>query len=165
MSATPAAFKLAAEISRRFGLAWAGSERDLLRTHTDPQGRLTIGHCCHEGACAGETITAAAAEKRLSEALERVKQRLDAWLFPSAREELTPRMWAALLSFGHSVGPATLQQSTALAHVNKRNYMAVPELMAVHHFRVSDGKPMDLLKRRRRAEGMLFFSLPNWRSW
>lgn len=68
--------------------------------------------------------------------------------------DVPPHQFSALVSFAFNVGSGAFRRSSVLAAVNAGDFAAVPERLS--RWVKADGRTLEGLVRRRRAEGELF---------
>ena len=116
-----------------------------------PAGKLTIGYG-HTGddVRIGQKITRSVAEWLLKKDVKGAETDVKNLV----KVKLTQYQFDALVSWTYNLGATTLNDSTMLRLLNKGDYGAVPCQMMRYIYAAK--KPLDGLKRRRRAEGQLF---------
>lgn len=104
----------------------------------------------------GETITEEQAESLLQEDLCEFEEHVDRLVTVSLNQD----QFDALVSWTFNLGPTNLKESTLLRKLNEGHYDDVPAEMA--RWNRAGGQVMEGLKRRRKAEGLLWQGL-EWR--
>ena len=113
----------------------------------------TIGYGHTRGVEEGDVISAEKAEYILLEDLVEFEQYVD----NLATVSLNQDQFDALVAWTFNLGPTNLKESTMLLRLNDGQYDDVPAQMA--RWNRSGGEILEGLKRRRKAEGLLFQGL------
>jgi len=116
----------------------------------------TIGYGHTRGVREGDKITEDKAEYLLLEDLKHFEGFVDRLVEVSLNQD----QFDALVSWTFNLGPTNLGESTLLRKLNQGHYDEVPAQMA--RWNRSDGKVSEGLKRRRKAEGLLWQGL-DWK--
>ncbi len=116
----------------------------------------TIGYGHTRGVREGDEITDDKAEYLLLEDLKHFEGYVDRLVEVSLNQD----QFDALVSWTFNLGPTNLGESTLLRKLNQGHYDEVPSEMA--RWNRSDGKVSEGLKRRRKAEGLLWQGL-DWK--
>jgi GH24 family phage-related lysozyme (muramidase) len=124
-----------------------------LEAYLCPAGVWTIGYG-HTGTNvkAGLKITQADAEALLLSDIERFARAVDTWI----KVDLTNNQWCALISFTFNVGIGALQESTLRKRLNNGEDPVKVAMEELPRWNKGDGKILEGLVRRRRAEVELF---------
>jgi lysozyme len=115
----------------------------------------TIGYGHTRGVKEGDQISADKAEYILLEDLIEFEKYVDQLVTVSLNQD----QFDALVAWTFNLGPTNLKESTMLLRLNDGKYDEVPAEMA--RWNRSGGEVLEGLKRRRKAEGLLFQGL-NW---
>jgi lysozyme len=115
----------------------------------------TIGYGHTRGVKEGDEISADKAEYILLEDLIEFEKYVDQLVTVSLNQD----QFDALVAWTFNLGPTNLKESTMLLRLNDGKYDEVPAEMA--RWNRSGGEVLEGLKRRRKAEGLLFQGL-NW---
>lgn len=110
----------------------------------------TIGYGTTKGVKIGQTITMADAEA----ALKRDVSSAENTVTKSVTVKLTQDQFDALVSFVYNVGSGNFRGSTLLSLLNQGQYSQVPPQLL--RWNKDNGRVIDGLTRRRKAEGDLF---------
>jgi len=113
----------------------------------------TIGYGHTRGVEEGDVISAEKAEYILLEDLVEFEQYVDNLVTVSLNQD----QFDALVAWTFNLGPTNLKESTMLLRLNDGQYDDVPAQMA--RWNRSGGEILEGLKRRRKAEGLLFQGL------
>ena len=113
----------------------------------------TIGYGHTRGVKEGDEISADKAEYILLEDLIEFETYVDQLVTVSLNQD----QFDALVSWTFNLGPTNLKESTMLLRRNDGQYSEVPAEMA--RWNRSGGEVLEGLKRRRKAEGLLFQGL------
>ena len=113
----------------------------------------TIGYGHTRGVKEGDEISADKAEYILLEDLIEFETYVDQLVTVSLNQD----QFDALVSWPFNLGPTNLKESTMLLRLNDGQYSEVPAEMA--RWNRSGGEVLEGLKRRRKAEGLLFQGL------
>lgn len=113
----------------------------------------TIGYGHTRGVEEGDVISADKAEYILLEDLIEFEQYVDNLVTVSLNQD----QFDALVAWTFNLGPTNLKESTMLLRLNDGQYDDVPAQMA--RWNRSNGEVLEGLKRRRKAEGLLFQGL------
>ena len=113
----------------------------------------TIGYGHTRGVKEGDEISADKAEYILLEDLIEFETYVDQLVTVSLNQD----QFDALVSWTFNLGPTNLKESTMLLRLNDGQYSEVPAEMA--RWNRSGGEVLEGLKRRRKAEGLLFQGL------
>jgi lysozyme len=113
----------------------------------------TIGYGHTRGVEEGDVISADKAEYILLEDLIEFEQYVDSLVTVSLNQD----QFDALVAWTFNLGPKNLKESTMLLRLNDNQYDDVPAQMA--RWNRSNGEVLEGLKRRRKAEGLLFQGL------
>jgi lysozyme len=113
----------------------------------------TIGYGHTRGVEEGDVISADKAEYILLEDLIEFEQYVDNLVTVSLNQD----QFDALVAWTFNLGPTNLKESTMLLRLNDGQYDDVPAQMA--RWNRSGGEILEGLKRRRKAEGLLFQGL------
>ena len=113
----------------------------------------TIGYGHTRGVKEGDEISADKAEYILLEDLIEFETYVDQLVTVSLNQDQID----ALVSWTFNLGPTNLKESTMLLRLNDGQYSEVPAEMA--RWNRSGGEVLEGLKRRRKAEGLLFQGL------
>ena len=124
-----------------------------LEAYLCPAGVWTIGYG-HTGSNvkAGLKITQADAEALLLSDIERFARAVDSWI----KIDLTNNQRCALISFTFNVGIGALQESTLRKRLNNGEDAVKVAMEELPRWNKGDGKILEGLVRRRRAEVELF---------
>lgn len=117
-----------------------------------PAGKPTIGygHVIHN-----ETIHAPINEEEAERLLlDDLNDRYEPDVLRLVSAELTQNQFDALVSFTYNLGASNLARSTLLKKLNAGDYTGASE--EFERWNKCNGKPLDGLSRRRRAEKQLF---------
>lgn len=125
----------------------------VLKSYLCPAGKLTIGYGHTKDVVAGTRITEQQAEEFLREDLEESEQYVSKYI----KRKLTQYQFDALVSFVFNCGVGNFLKSTLLkkVKVNPNDQSIAIEFSKWIH---ADGKPLDGLRRRRKAEAELYFT-------
>ena len=154
-----AAIPRATTISGRGTKFIAGWEGFSGRLYNDPGGHCTIGygHLVHLGNCNGSEpaeFKAGITRERGLQLLNKEAKQFAALVDKAVTVGINQAQLDALTSFAFNVGGKAFRDSTLLRLLNQGRYDTVPgQLM---RWVYSSGKPLEGLRRRRRAEGELF---------
>lgn len=110
----------------------------------------TIGYGTTSGVKKGQIITEATAMEYLLKDVSKFEKVVN----DKVKVPLTQTQFDALVAFVYNVGPGNFNTSTLLKVLNAGNYEQVDEQMA--RWNKGDGKILEGLVRRRKAEGVLF---------
>ena len=113
----------------------------------------TIGYGHTRGVKEGDEISADKAEYILLEDLIEFEKYVDQLVTVSLNQD----QFDALVAWTFNLGPTNLKESTMLLRLNDGQYDEVPAQMA--RWNRSGGEVLEGLKRRRKAEGLLFQGL------
>jgi lysozyme len=113
----------------------------------------TIGYGHTRGVKEGDEISADKAEYILLEDLIEFEQYVDNLVTVSLNQD----QFDAVVAWTFNLGPTNLKESTLLLRLNDGQYDDVPAQMA--RWNRSGGEVLEGLKRRRKAEGLLFQGL------
>jgi lysozyme len=113
----------------------------------------TIGYGHTRGVKEGDQISADKAEYILLEDLIEFEKYVDQLVTVSLNQD----QFDALVAWTFNLGPTNLKESTMLLRLNDGQYDEVPAQMA--RWNRSGGEVLEGLKRRRKAEGLLFQGL------
>jgi lysozyme len=113
----------------------------------------TIGYGHTRGVKEGDEISADKAEYILLEDLIEFEQYVDNLVTVSLNQD----QFDAVVAWTFNLGPTNLKESTMLLRLNDGQYDDVPAQMA--RWNRSGGEVLEGLKRRRKAEGLLFQGL------
>lgn len=113
----------------------------------------TIGYGHTRGVKEGDEISADKAEYILLEDLIEFEKYVDQLVTVSLNQD----QFDALVAWTFNLGPTNLKESTMLLRLNEAQYDDVPAQMA--RWNRSGGEVLEGLKRRRKAEGLLFQGL------
>ena len=113
----------------------------------------TIGYGHTRGVKEGDEISADKAEYILLEDLIEFEKYVDQLVTVSLNQD----QFDALVAWTFNLGPTNLKKSTMLLRLNDGQYNEVPAEMA--RWNRSGGEVLEGLKRRRKAEGLLFQGL------
>tara|TARA_R100001086_G_scaffold148603_1_gene78680 strand:+ start:303 stop:746 length:444 start_codon:yes stop_codon:yes gene_type:complete len=113
----------------------------------------TIGYGHTRGVKEGDEISADKAEYILLEDLIEFEKYVDQLVTVSLNQD----QFDALVAWTFNLGPTNLKKSTMLLRLNDGQYDEVPAQMA--RWNRSGGEVLEGLKRRRKAEGLLFQGL------
>ena len=116
----------------------------------------TIGYGHTRGVREDDKITEDKAEYLLLEDLKHFEGYVDRLVEVSLNQD----QFDALVAWTFNLGPTNLGESTLLRKLNRGYYEEVPSEMA--RWNRSDGKVLEGLKRRRKAEGLLWQGL-DWK--
>jgi GH24 family phage-related lysozyme (muramidase) len=137
----------------------AGFEGFRAELYNDAAGHCTIGygHLVHHGRCDGsepaEFRKGITREQALDLLLEDAAQAADA-VNRNVQVALSQDQFDALVSFVFNVGAGAFGESTLLRMLNEGRYDAVPKQL--DRWVKADGRTLEGLVRRRKAEGALF---------
>jgi lysozyme len=125
----------------------------VLKSYLCPAGKLTIGYGHTKDVVAGTRITEPQAEEFLREDLEESEQYVSKYV----KRKLTQYQFDALVSFVFNCGVGNFLKSTLLKKVkiNSNDQSIAIEFSKWIH---ADGKPLEGLRRRRKAEAELYFT-------
>ncbi len=122
-----------------------------LHAYKCPSGRLTIGYGHTAGVKENDVISAGIAEVFLETDIKNCEIVLKKYV----KVPLTQNQFDALISFIFNIGQGFFASSTLLKLINNKKYIDASNQFErwVHD---SNGKPLEGLKRRRKAEKELF---------
>lgn len=125
-----------------------------LAAYKCPAGKWTIGYGHTQGVKAGDKITRSQAEEYLKGDLATFEKGVE----KAVKVKLNQYQFDALISFTYNCGLGALKSSTLLKKLNAGDYKGASDEFL--KWNKSNGRVLAGLKRRRKAEKILFDKIP-----